>query len=191
MSEKLLRESTSMPKRKVPITHEKLLSLVSYDKETGVFTRRVSAFKAKAGDVVGNRHSAGYVEGAVGGGTYYLHRLAIFYVTGEMPEKNQQVDHIDGDRSNNAYSNLRVGSRGQNLQNLSCFGRSYNKSGHLGVHLHKASGLWRASAIIPGSRKQICSYHKTKEDAAVAAIELRKQHYPGFTGRDIHHALTL
>ena len=171
------------------LTHEELTRLVSYDPETGVFTRRVASSSAKAGDAVGGPHGNGYTEVSVGGVRFYAHRLAVFYTAGEMLGKDIQIDHIDGNRANNSYANLRVGGMSQNLQNQSCKGFPRNKSGHLGVHLHKASGLWKASVVKPLTKHQICSYHKTKEGAAKAAVDLRLEHYPGFTGRDAEQAL--
>lgn len=171
------------------LSHEELLRLVSYDPETGVFTRRVNCCKAKAGDIVGWMETTGYRKGNVNGVKYLLHRLAIFYVTGLMPSKSVEVDHIDGNRANNSYANLRVVSMSHNKQNLSCHGRPNNKSGYLGVHLHKGSGLWKATVVKPLTKHQICTYHKTEEEAAKAAIELRLKHYPGFTGRDAEQAL--
>ena len=171
------------------LSHEELLRLVSYDPETGVFTRKTAFGKTKVGSVIGCDHGNGYIETSVGGVRFYAHRLAVFYMTGALPGADVQVDHIDGNRANNAYANLRVGSRSQNLQNLSCKGMPRNKAGHLGVHFHKGSGLWKAAVVKPLTKHQICTYHKTKEEAAKAAIELRLKHYPGFTGRDAEQAL--
>lgn len=154
-----------------------------------MFTRRVAAGKVPAGAVVGTNHGNGYLSATVGGTKYFMHRLAMLYMTGDFPDQAIDVDHIDGNRANNSYSNLRLVKRGRNLQNLSCFGRPSNKIGHLGVHLHKASGLWRAGVIKPGTRKQICSYHKSLEDAVKTAVSLRVRYYPGFTGRDAEQAL--
>lgn len=171
------------------LTHSELLRLVSYDPATGVFVRRVAVKGALAGSVSGTPHGNGYTESSVGGVRFYAHRLAIFYMTGKQLDKSERVDHIDGNRTNNAYSNLRIVSSGENGQNLSCKGLPRNKVGHLGVHLHKATGLWKAGVVEPGTKHQICSYHRNLEDAVKASIELRVKYYPGFTGRDAEQAL--
>ncbi len=178
-----------MRSNKKALTHSELLRLVSYDPATGVFVRRVAVKGALAGSVSGTPHGNGYTESSVGGVRFYAHRLAIFYMTGKQLDKSESVDHIDGNRANNAYSNLRVVSSSENSQNLSCKGLPANKVGHLGVHMHKGSGLWRAMVVKPGTRHQICSYHHKLEDAVKAALELRIKHYPGFTGRDAEQAL--
>lgn len=177
-SEKTLSQIENMQK----LTHERLLQLVSYDKETGVFTRRVTTGSMAVGSEVGSKHCQGYREASIDGERFLLHRLAVFYVTGQMPDDSLDVDHRDRDRSNNVWLNLRVGTRSFNLQNQSVNGRPTNKAGMLGVSFHRKSGLWRARAIVPGTRKEITTYHATAEEAAAKAIEVRKNLYEGFVG---------
>ena len=49
------------------------------------------------------------------GKLYYVHRLVWETFVGEIP-KNQQIDHIDGDTSNNNLSNLQLLTRRQNTK---------------------------------------------------------------------------
>lgn len=71
---------------------------------------------------------------------YKLHRVIWLYMTGEWPD---QVDHIDGDRSNNKWENLRNVNRSQNLRNQKV--RSTNTSGVMGVHWYKNLCKWVAT----------------------------------------------
>jgi hypothetical protein len=54
----------------------------------------------------------------------------------------------------------------------------------LGVYFHKASGLWMARVRVNG--KDIVKYHKTKEAAGRAALDMRRTFYPGFVGEIDH-----
>ena len=58
---------------------------------------------------------------------------------GSLPE---QIDHIDGNRSNNRIENLRPANSSQNACNRKK--SSINTSGIKGVHWHKQSKKWRA-----------------------------------------------
>lgn len=58
-------------------------------------------------------------------------------MTGEDPN---EVDHIDGNRSNNKWSNLRNGTRSDNLRNIAL--KRNNTSGHHGVHFSKQRQQW-------------------------------------------------
>jgi hypothetical protein len=68
------------------------------------------------------------VQIGVGAKVYYAHRLAWLYMTGEWPTS---VDHIDGDKANNAWSNLRHAEPKEQNQNMAM--RSDNTTGFKGV----------------------------------------------------------
>ncbi len=76
-----------------------------------------------------------------------------------------QVDHVDGNGLNNRRSNLRIVTVQQNQQNKSVL--VTNKSGFKGVHLNKATGLWRAQ-IHHNGRKYSLGYFKEVADAGRA-----------------------
>lgn len=62
----------------------------------------------------------------------YLHRFLL------SPEKNQEVDHVDGDGLNNRISNLRLCTKQQNLLNRKK--QKNNTSGYKGVS--KSGNKW-------------------------------------------------
>lgn len=98
------------------LTHARLLDLLDYDPETGVFTRRQAVGKLKAGAVFGSKNGHGYLHGWLDGRNLYkCHQLAWFYVHGEWPPR--PLDHRDRNRANNRISNLRLTNHIENGQN--------------------------------------------------------------------------
>ena len=87
------------------LTAERLRERLHYDAGTGVFTRRVGSGHARTGEMAGSVHSTGYVRISIDGGKYTAHCLAWLYVHGVWPP--DQIDHINGNRSDNRIANLR------------------------------------------------------------------------------------
>jgi hypothetical protein len=143
------------------LTQEALKRLMSYNPETGVFTWLVDrSDKIKAGDVAGGKNSIrGYKRIGIDYKVYPAHRLAFLYMTGKWPQ--HFVDHIDGNRSNNAWNNLRQATPAQNAANK-CMQKN-NSSGHIGVWKPKGRNRWVV---------QVCGKHvascATLEEANVA-----------------------
>ena len=87
------------------LTQAKLSELLTYNPETGVFKWNVSPTKVvKAGDRAGSVNCEGYVTIGIKRTYYQAHQLAWLYMTGTFIS---EIDHIDGDRTNNTWSNLR------------------------------------------------------------------------------------
>tara|TARA_R110000787_G_scaffold198918_2_gene309980 strand:+ start:662 stop:1153 length:492 start_codon:yes stop_codon:yes gene_type:complete len=125
------------------ISQAKLKELFIYNKDSGIFTRIVStACNNKVGDVVGSLDN-GYLRVKVDGKNYRLHRLAFLYVTGEMPE---EVDHLNHVRSDNRWVNLREASDIENSRNKSI--SKSNTSGVIGVFWAKDRNRWRSQIMV-------------------------------------------
>jgi len=105
--------------------------------------------------------------------TELAHRIAYKIMTGVDPV---EIDHIDRNRSNNKWSNLREGSRSSNLRNLAL--RPSNTSGYHGVSFSKRQQKWIASIWL-GS-------FDSKEEA----IETRKK-YEALLGYHTNHGREL
>ncbi len=124
-----------------PITRERLIEVLEYSPDTGVFKwRRQLSARMRVGSVAGSRNQLGYVQIKIDGGYYSASRLAWLYVHGTWPKL--ELDHIDRDRSNNRMANLRDVSRKQNMENVGV--RGDNTSGLPGVSFDKRSGMWKA-----------------------------------------------
>lgn len=152
---------------------ERLRELLHYDPATGVFTRLVrTSNRIKVGDVAGSANSEGYIRICVEGSEYYAHRLAWLYTTGLWPK--EQIDHINGVRDDNKWSNLREATVAQNQQNLRK-ARNGNKCGLLGVSEHY--GRWRAKIKVNGSQINIGTFD-TPIDAHEAYIAYKYAIHP-------------
>lgn len=126
------------------ITQEELKEQLHYNPETGIFTRKItSSSRALAGSVTGYKNRLGYIEITVKSSAYLGHRLAWLYMTGNFPK--EFIDHIDGVRNNNKFSNLREATHSQNLQNVGM--PKNNKSGVKGVTWNKAMKKWRCQCM--------------------------------------------
>ena len=146
------------------LTAEKLRSILDYDHETGIFTRKVrTANRVKVGDAAGCPDGRGYLQIIVCSRKYRAHRLAWLHVYGEWPE--DQLDHINRNRSDNRISNLREVSNKQNGQNKSK--PNNNTSGHTGVFWHKQNSKWRAQ-ITHNQKKIHLGYFTDLEEALSA-----------------------
>ena len=85
----------------------------------------------------------GYHKFALGDTTVYTHRYIYEMFNGPIPDE-MDVDHIDGDKSNNKISNLRILNRADNAFNRQS-ANSNSKSGVRGVFFHKATQKYQVS----------------------------------------------
>ena len=93
--------------------------------KTGIFTRIKPVQRCRVGDQVGNDRGNGYLSCQMMGKNYSMHRLAWLYVYGEMP--NGEIDHVNGDATDNRIANLRLATSSQNSANKA------SKGGPLGL----------------------------------------------------------
>lgn len=112
---------------------------------------------------------SGYVQIMIDGQRYMAHKLAFLYVTGMWPEV---VDHIDGCKPNNMWTNLRVCTHQQNQLNRRA--NSNSRTGVKNVEVDPRNGKFRVVVSINGSRKFIGSYDSL-EMAELVAIEARNK----------------
>jgi hypothetical protein len=106
---------------------------------------------------------------------YLAHRLAFLYMIGRWPEAD--TDHVNLNRSDCRWSNLREATRAQNLQNK---GRiKTNTSGFPGVHFYKRTNNWAVKIEVNGKKIQIYGFD-TIEAAVQARSELVKKYHGEF-----------
>ncbi len=166
-----------------------LMEQVSYDPETGLFVwkrREVSSFKAgrysqeaiartwnrqwPGKPALRSRDSGGYLFGAVMGKKYLAHRAAFLHMTGEWPTNH--IDHINGNRTDNCWSNLRQVSRVENQKNQKKY--KNNTSGVMGVYPH-CGGRWTARISHQGQEIYLGIFENFED--AVAARRVAEVDY--------------
>lgn len=145
------------------ITQTELKDKLNYDHSTGVFTwAKSQSNRVKNGNSAGYNHH-GYIQVRIGDTKYYTHRLAWLWVYGYIPEK--EIDHIDGNRSNNNIDNLREVTSQENSRNRSK--SNINKSGHVGVIWNKNASKWQSYIKVCGEQIYLGVF-QDKNDAIVA-----------------------
>lgn len=155
-----------------------LRSLIDYDDTTGSMFWKARSLEHFASGTVGQvsswnrryagkpvgRVSAGYVQTMVLGQRVMVHRLAwMVYYNRPIP-KGAQIDHINGNKTDNRIMNLRLCSGSQNQSNI-----ERRRAGIRGAHYHKGSGKWQASIKI-----HLGSYD-TQQEAASAFEAIAKK----------------
>jgi len=97
-------------------------------------------------------------------------------MTGEWPQ--YEIDHVDGDPSNNRWLNLREASRSENMCNVTT--RSDNKTKEPSVIWQKNAQKWRVRIRLHGKARHI-GYFDDFELAALAAHEARNKYHGEFS----------
>lgn len=158
------------------LTAELARTLFAYDPLTGVITRRITTGqRAKAGSQV-NCICDGYVVVKVDGKSYRVHRIAWLMVTGSWPRAD--IDHRDGRRSNNRWSNLRDVPRSMNAQNQRKATASNRSSGLLGVTAYRKRWVAQISA---NKRLRHLGVFDTPAAAHAAYVDAKRVLHPGNT----------
>jgi hypothetical protein len=111
-------------------------------------------------EALNSKHSARYLAGTVLYRGCLAHRVAWAVVTGEWPKS--LIDHINGDKTDNRWVNLRAASKSQNNCNARI--RSDNISGMKGVHADTRRGRFYASITLDGVSHHLGAF-ASKEEA--------------------------
>ncbi len=115
-----------------------------------------------SGEKVGHIARSGYIQICLFDRLYYAHRVIWMMKTGEWPRGD--IDHINGNRSDNSWKNLREATRSQNSMN-SRLGRN-NKFGLKGVSLDRRNKSKPYTATITANKKQFrLGNYATPEEA--------------------------
>lgn len=158
------------------LTQERLMALLHYNPETGVFTRLVDSAnrRCRAGETIRPQKS-GRVHIGVDGRRYLGTHLAWLYIHGKFPAF--EVDHINVVSVDDRKGNLRDVPHALNVQNVRT-ARRHSKTGVLGVVVK--SGAYYAQITINGRTRSLGRFD-TKEAAHAAYVEAKRKYHPGNT----------
>jgi hypothetical protein len=146
---------------------EEARRLLSYCPSSGILTWKVDvARNVKAGRVAGYKQkNPGYTLLSINGKNYMAHRLAWLIYYGSWPKN--EIDHINGKKSDNRIKNLRDCTHQENLSNTSTYAN--NSSGVKGVGWDKKNSKWKAMV----KYKSKIYYFGLYEDIEEAATAVR------------------
>nr|DAE48867.1 MAG TPA: endonuclease [Caudoviricetes sp.] len=146
----------------LPPPSPEIFKYLSYDKETGLFTWiKKSAVNTRIGGVAGHFNSDGYRRIGFRGVQYIAAKLAWYSVTGEWPPNI--IDHINRDRTDDRWANLRLADHSLNMANTPKQGGLSSK--FKGVT--KVGNRWQAQICFNGNRRYLGLY-KTELEAHAA-----------------------
>ena len=138
----------------------RLRAAVEFDPDLGEFTWRERKDVPRytntrfAGKRAFTTNSHGYRTARIDGVSLLAHRCAWALSYGEW--LHDEIDHINGDRSDNRLCNLRLVTTSDQAKNQKL--RVVNTSGYNGVSLIPKTGRWRARIKHDGKQKHIGVY---------------------------------
>lgn len=131
-----------------------------YDKDKGKLYR-----KSTNKEVVGT-NDRGYLITKIGNKTFKVHRLIWLLENDCLPI---QIDHKDGDKTNNQISNLRDVDDTTNQQNRKDVKGYYTTD----------NGRYRVDLYVGGAKKYIGTF-QTEQEAKDAYVAAKIRFYPGY-----------
>lgn len=150
------------------MTQELLKEFVTYNPDTGILKR------THALDRGHNKYEKeftprsitkqGYLQIGLFKRPYLVHRLIWLYMTGKWPI---EIDHINGDRRDNRWCNLREATPAENRKNMGL--PINNKSGCRGVYWYPRYQKWEVTIRINGKHIYLGRYADYDE-----AVRVRK-----------------
>lgn len=149
-----------------------LKSLLRYDPETGLIywtAKGKGMIKKKA---AGTLLHSGYLGICIGPKRWQAHRIAWALHHGQWPK--DQIDHINGVKTDNRICNLREATNAQNGKNLKL--SKANKTGIAGVCWSKRYQNYRAYIKVEHKQKYLGTF-KTIEGAAKARHDAEDQYF--------------
>lgn len=163
------------------ITAERLRELMDYNPDTGLFFWRVARGRGvQPGDEAGYLAKDGRGRIQVEGRPYLRYRLAWLWMKGEWPAND--IDHIDGNPSNDRFSNLRDVTNLVNSQNRRAPSIAKRVGTLLGTQYRpfQRKKPWNARIQCAGKSFSL-GYFATEQEAHAAYIKAKREMHEGCT----------
>lgn len=156
------------------LTSEALKQIIKYDPQTGKFVwLNKSLARTDYQLFVNGIKENPYLLIRINKRNFLCHRLAWLYITGKWP--SDMLDHINGDKSDNRFCNLREATRSQNCGNHHRL-RPTNTSGFRGVSPRKENGKWRATIRLEGKIKSLGTFDSPEVAKAAYDKAFKEKH---------------
>ena len=162
------------------LTQEILLENFRYDEKTGNLYWKVKRSNTtNLSKPISAKDRYGYIQvctklsGKVK--NYGVHRLIWVMVYGKTPKN---IDHIDGNRTNNQISNLREVTHQQNMMNKKKYATT--KNNYKGTYKLKDQNSWVAEITFMKKRYYLGCF-KTEKEAGEAYLKAAKKIHKEFT----------
>ena len=165
----------SKPTKEEVLTYELASDLFSYHEDGYLVWNNPRNKVKKKGQRVGGKRKDGrsQVMLLIGDNKYSFLCYRIIWLLHHKKWPESTIDHINGDSSDDRISNLRDISSAINNQNR-YVPMCINKTGVLGVSLHKTSGKYRASIKLNGKQTHLGLFDNV-EDAEKAYLSKKKE----------------
>jgi len=168
----------------IPYSSTELRSMLIYESATGTlrWKKRPEVHFATsshckswnrrfAGVIAGTRRNGAgkvYIQIGIGRQFFPAHRLA-WLLQHDSFDESLEIDHINGDGTDNRLANLRLVSHQDNQKNLAR--RADNLSGVTGVNWDHAKGKWLVRGHVSGKQRNLGRF-----DDFEAAVAARRRH---------------
>lgn len=154
-----------MARKELPAA-EMLRQLLRYEPETGKLFWLPRSDDQRFSTRWGGKEAftameRGYKQGRIFGELHYAHRVIWRMQTGEIAD---DIDHINGDRGDNRWANIRHVSRAENLRN-----RRISRNSPTGIHgVYERAWGWQAYIGHPAGKNVCLGSFPTREEAIAA-----------------------
>lgn len=175
------------------LTYAQVASLIKCDPATGKLVwlerkplptqspARVAAWNDRyAGkEAFTSTNSGGYRSGRILGRDFRAHQVVWMMAYREWPDG--EVDHINGDRSDNRLDNIRLVDRSTNMRNIRR--PKTNTSGAIGVSWNKVAQKWEAHIQISGRKKHLGLFGSVAEARSARLLASKRYGFHDNHGR--------
>lgn len=151
------------------INFETVKRLFDYNPLTGELLPKEPQYRARISQ-------GGYIRIAMRGEQFLAHRIIWLWMTGAPVPAGQEIDHRNGLKSDNRWSNLRLVTRTENQRNQFA-ANSNNKLGLRGVSM--AGGLYRVRVFAAGKQHNIGYFASLEEAVAARQEAVARLHFRG------------
>ena len=146
-------------------------------KDGNLYWKRMLSKRNPIGKIAGSTNASGYRQVQLMGKHYLQHRVVWEMFNGAIPD-GLQIDHINGNKSDNKIENLRLATHSENQANKGYTKR--NSTGFKGVSLIKSRNKYQATICVNSKNINLGSF-KCPTSAYFAYVKASKKYQKEFS----------